>query len=89
VCVIERSSGTIKWSFQTRGPVKSSACVNPHNGYAYIGSHDHHLYAFDIQVLTFIASVFESQHIHTGIYVQGGSKNYDVVSFLLSYAKNV
>jgi len=50
VYVIERSSGIIKWSFQTEGPVKSSACVNPCNGYTYIGSHDHHVYAFNIKV---------------------------------------
>ena len=50
VYVIERLTGVVKWSYQTGGPVKSSACVNPRNGYAYIGSHDHHLYAFSIQV---------------------------------------
>ena len=59
---IERSSGIIKWSFQTEGPVKSSACVNPCNGFAYIGSHDHHLYAFDFQVLTVIV------HKHLNIF---------------------
>ena len=50
VYFIERCSGIIKWSFQTQGPVKSSACVNPRNGCAYIGSHDHHVYTFNVQV---------------------------------------
>jgi len=50
VYVIERCSGVIKWSFQTQGPVKSSACVNLRTGCAYIGSHDHHVYAFNVQV---------------------------------------
>jgi len=51
VYVIDRRlNGLVVWSFQTGGQVKSSACINPRSGYAYIGSHDHHLYAFDIQV---------------------------------------
>jgi len=51
VYVLERSTGAICWSFQTDSAVKSSACVNPHNGDVYIGSHDQHLYAFNMQVL--------------------------------------
>ena len=50
VYVVDRPSGVVNWSYQTGGPVKSSASVNPRNSYAYIGSHDHHLYAFNIQV---------------------------------------
>jgi len=50
VYVVERSNGSVSWSFQTGGPVKCSACVNPRTGSAYIGSHDHHLYSFDIKV---------------------------------------
>jgi len=52
VYVLDRSTGVIQWSLQTAGPVKSSACVNPRNGHAYIGSHDHHVYALGINVMS-------------------------------------
>jgi len=48
VYVFNRHNGFIVWTFQTKGPVKSSPCVDPSTGMVWIGSHDHHLYSLNV-----------------------------------------
>jgi len=40
------NDGTLKWRFQTGGPVRSSPAIAP-DGTIYVGSHDNRLYALD------------------------------------------
>ena len=48
VYVFNRFTGKTLWTFQTGAAVKSSPCVDPQTGVAWVGSHDHHLYALDV-----------------------------------------
>ena len=50
VYTLEASSGRVMWTFATGGPVKCSPTVHPETGVIFVGSHDHCLYALDIQV---------------------------------------
>ena len=48
VYVFDRETGSEVWTFQTGAAVKSSPCVDPQTSLAWMGSHDHHLYALDV-----------------------------------------
>ena len=48
---MKTGSGEIHWSLQlSPEPVKSSPCVDVTSGIMWVGSHDHHLYAVDVEV---------------------------------------
>lgn len=46
--VFDRFTGETLWTYETGAAVKSSPCVDPQTGVAWVGSHDHHLYALDV-----------------------------------------
>lgn len=46
--VFNRFTGETLWTFQTGAVLKSSPCIDPQTGVAWVGSHDHHLYALDV-----------------------------------------
>ena len=48
VYVLNRFTGETSWTFQTGAAVKSSPCIDPQTGVAWVGSHDHYLYALDV-----------------------------------------
>lgn len=57
VYVFNRPNGSIAWTFQTSGPIKSSPCVDPSTGFVWIGSHDHRLYSLDINRQECVTSI--------------------------------
>ena len=69
-------NGLLHWVFNTAPseptegeplPIKSSPCVDPTNGWVWFGSHDHHMYAVDIQVCVCITSNAESRYNHCAL----------------------
>ena len=46
---MDRSTGDIVWKYATGESIKSSPLLDPETGIIYFGSHDHHLYAVDIE----------------------------------------
>ena len=49
VWVLEREGGGVHWQFSTGSePVKSSPCVDPSTGLAWVGTHSHTLVALDV-----------------------------------------
>lgn len=50
VYVLRSNSGEKYWAFTTGDAVKSSAALDPCTGLVYMGSHDWHAYALDIDV---------------------------------------
>ena len=50
VYIISARTGEIVWSYTTRGPVKSSPCVDQSTGLVYVSSHDNNIYCLNIQV---------------------------------------
>ena len=48
VYVHSRFTGETSSIFQTEAAVKSSPCIDPQTGVAWVGSHDHYLYALDV-----------------------------------------
>ena len=69
VYVLNWFTGETSWTFQTEAAVKSSR-INPQTGVAWVGSHDHYLYALDVTNRQSISathcgagSCFSSSHI--------------------------
>ena len=65
--MLHAESGDVWWTYQTQGQVKSSPCVDLKTGYVFIGSHDRHLYAFDVKVKfpsTYVFAMFLNPCIH-------------------------
>lgn len=50
IYTLNASTGEIFWKYQTGDAVKSSPCLEPVTGSVYIGSHDHCVYALQVQV---------------------------------------
>lgn len=48
VYFLKRQNGETYWTFTTENAVKSSPVVDPSTGFVFIGSHDHHAYAFNL-----------------------------------------
>lgn len=63
VYVLKRSDGATHWLFSTGDAVKSSPAVDPVWGLIYIGSHDQHLYALDIEVRALIYRLLIVNHV--------------------------
>ncbi|XP_022797527.1 acyl-CoA synthetase family member 4-like, partial [Stylophora pistillata] len=57
VYVLNRFIGGIIWTFQTGAAVKSSPCIDPQTGLAWVGSHDHHWYVLDVTNRQYIAAI--------------------------------
>ena len=52
IYVISRRHGNTLWQLKTGESVKCSPVVSKVSGFAFIGSHDHHMYAIDTQKLS-------------------------------------
>ena len=50
--IYHADSGQLYWKFVTGDTVKSSPCTDPYTGYIWFGSHDHYLYAVDLEVVS-------------------------------------
>ncbi|XP_069056937.1 beta-alanine-activating enzyme isoform X2 [Pleurodeles waltl] len=48
VYFLKRQNGETYWTFTTENAVKSSPAVDPSTGFVFIGSHDQHAYAFNL-----------------------------------------
>lgn len=73
VYVLRASDGKTYWTFSTGNSVKSCATVDPESGLVFIGSHDHHTYALDVEVrMDWALCVCMSISLYSA--VQGGYK---------------
>lgn len=48
--MLNANDGKLHWKLKTGDLIKSSACIDFENGYAYFGSYDKHIYCVDIEV---------------------------------------
>lgn len=56
--MLSRDTGDICWVYKTQSAVKSSPTVDPITRWIIIGSHDHHLYALNIEVHVYCISMY-------------------------------
>ena len=54
--VVNAVDGNVHWKYETGGQVKSSPAVDMNTGFIYVGSHDHNIYSFVVQVCILIVT---------------------------------